>query len=170
MSKKLKLNPSVSYIMGICSHTISNYIGLRSRYEKVVEKFVKISMDEFGIEPNKILISEEHGVSEVKFYNSKLKKLITDALEKKVRLFKYRNDYSAEYVAGMFDAYGGVNPKGPYIDSLDNGEMLILENMGVHTMQQGSKSYIINPGAFVGIITGHSVLASNAKPAKSKSS
>ncbi|EQD34741.1 hypothetical protein B2A_12684 [mine drainage metagenome] len=167
MSKKLKLNPNVSYILGACSHTINEYIGIRSRYEKVVEKFVKLSMDEFGIEPNKVLISEEHGVSDVKFYNSKLKRLLADALERKTRLFKYRNDYSAEYVAGLFDVYGGINQKGPYLISMDSGDLLILENIGIHTMQQGSKSYIINPSAFMGFIANHSVLVSKERYAKS---
>ncbi|MGC8537702.1 MAG: hypothetical protein ACP5MZ_01805 [Candidatus Micrarchaeia archaeon] len=163
MSKKLQLNPNVSYALGACSHTIHDYIGMNSSNEKVVEKFVKIAIDEFGIEPNKILISEERGVSQVKFYNSKLKKLMVDALERKTRLFKYRNDYSAEYIAGLFDVYGGINAKGPYLSGMDNGDMLILENVGIHTMQQGLKSYIINPGTFLDIIAGHSMLVPSSK-------
>lgn len=167
MSKKLSLNPNVSYALGACSHTIRDYIGMSSHNEKVVEKFVKIAIDEFGIEPNKILIGEEQGVSQVKFYNSKLKKLMIDALERKTRLFKYRNEYSAEYIAGLFDVYGGVNAKGPYLVGMDSGDMLILENVGIHTMQQGSKSYIINPGAFLEFVAGHSVLVSSPRATKS---
>ena len=50
---------------------------------------------------------------------------------------------------------------------MDSGDMLILENAGVHTMQQGSKSYIINPGAFLELVAGHSVLVPSQKTSKS---
>lgn len=168
MSKKLKMSPGVSYVLGACSQTMDGPILIKTPYYRVVEKFVKLSMDEFGIAPNKILISEDHGISEAKFYNSKLKKLMVDALERRVRLFKYRNDYSAEYVSGMFDVYGGVNAKGPYICGMGNHDMLILENIGIHTMQQGPKSYVLNPSAFVSLIAGHSVLASKGRLEKDK--
>ncbi len=151
-------------MLGICSQTLEGPILVKTQHSGVIEKFVKLSIDEFGIEANKILISESHGFSEAKFYNSKLKKLMADALERRTRLFKYHNDYSAEYTAGMFDAYGGINQKGLYINGISSSDMLVLENLGIHTMQQGQRSYILNQAAFIDLVAGHSVLTSKVKP------
>ncbi len=154
MATKLKLTPNISYVLGIYDANRKELqpIGIRTKDSSFVERFIKIAIEELGIAPNKIMVDEEG----VHFYNSKLKKLFDKALERRAKIFKYPNDYSSSYLAGLFDCVGGMDRKGIYIRNMDSHDGLLLENLGVHTHQQGSKSYIQNEKIFVGLIAKHS--------------
>lgn len=154
MATKLKLTPPVSYMLGIYSVSRAGMdpIGVRSRNAAVIEKFAKTAMKEFGIEPNKLIVNEG-GIS---FYNSKLKKLFEKALERRTKTFKYDNDYSGNYVAGLFDAAGGGDARGLYIIGIDAHDALLLDGLGIHTMQRGKKHYIMNEKVFMGLVKKHS--------------
>ncbi|HUC38966.1 MAG TPA: hypothetical protein VL944_02450 [Candidatus Acidoferrum sp.] len=154
MSSKLKLSPRVSYLLGIYSANRKEmpYIGIRTKNSHMTEKFIKTAIEELGILPNKILLDEEGA----HFYNSKLKKLFEKALERRMKTFKYLNDYSGNYVAGLFDCNGGMDKKGMYLRNIDVHDGLLLENLGMHTKVQGSKSYIMNEKAFVSFIKEYS--------------
>ena len=73
------------------------------------------------------------------FYNSKIRKLFDGALERRVKIFKYRNDYSSNYLAAIFDCNGGVDRKGLYMRNLENADEMIMENIGFHATKAGSK-------------------------------
>jgi hypothetical protein len=154
MSTKLKLSPEVSYILGIYTsmRKVMEPLGVKTTNTNVIERFIKISIDNLGIEPRKILIGDD-GVS---FYNSKIKKLFEKALERRLITFKYRNAYSGNYLSGLFDVSGGRDRKGLYIRNIDSKDALLLENLGVHTMVQGSKSYVIDESLFMTLIKGYS--------------
>lgn len=156
MSKKLQLNPKVSYLLGLYSagDKAANYIGVKSTENEIIQKFIKYSMEELGIEPNKILIKEHEAL----FYNSKVKKLFEKALERRTKIFKYRNGYSANYFAGIFDICGGIDRKGLFLKMRDLSDILVLENLGIHSREQGSKVYISNQGALAGLIKEYSVI------------
>ncbi len=159
MAKKLKLTEQTSYMLGIYAHSPqepSASVAASSESETAIEKFASIAYKELGIEPNKILISEEKGVYRAMFYNSKLKKLFDKALQRKTRVFKYANAYSAQYVAGMFDAAGGINTKGIFLSGIDDADSLLLQNVGVHEDVQGSKHYVRNQSAFASFIRQYS--------------
>ncbi len=154
MTKKLALNPRISYILGIYSANRKSIqpIGLQTSNNEMLERFIKTSMEELGVEPNKILV-EENGAH---FYNSKIKKLFDRALERRTKTFKYLNDYSGNYIAGLFDCNGGFDRKGMFIKDLDAHDALLMENLGIHLKQQGSKSYIMNENSLVELIKKHS--------------
>ena len=79
------------------------YIGIKTESPSMIEKFIKIAIEELGVLPNKIMLDEEG----VHFYNSKLKKLFEKALERRMKTLDTLNDYSGSYVAGLFDCSGG---------------------------------------------------------------
>jgi hypothetical protein len=164
MAKKLKLTEQASYMLGIYSHSPqepSASVAAESGSEAAIEKFSYIALNELGIEPNKILVSQGEGTYRALFYNSKIRKLFGKALERKTKLFKYENAYAAQYVAGMFDAVGGVNARGLFLSGIDAGDSVILENLQLHTMQQGSKHYISNHTRFTAFVKKYSAKLPN---------
>lgn len=150
MSKQLKLNPRVAYILGLYAYNKGSKatIGVVTKSDEIVQTFVKTALDDFKILPNKILIEAEEDEIQAYFYNSKLKKLFDKALERRERLFKYKNDYSAGYFSGIFAIKGGADSYGLYIRDLDKGDAMLLEKIGFHTETRGSKTYIKNAKTF----------------------
>jgi hypothetical protein len=157
MTKKLKLTPKVSYILGLYSCNKGSAIGIVTKSNEIAARFVKSAIDDFGIAPNKILVEEAEDEQKLYFYNSKLKKLFDRALDTKERLFKYKNDYSANYFAALFDVNGGKDPKGLFIKNLDEKDTSILDDLGFHTTVRGGKTYVLNSGLFLDFIKEFSI-------------
>ena len=160
MSKKLKLSPSVSYLLGIygkCLQEKSALIALVSSNSSSIEKVVKVAIEELGIMPNKLRIADRDGVIIVDFYNSKLRSQLDQALLRKTRIFRHKNAYAMEYVAGMFDASGGSDKKGLYIQNMDPGDYIITEMLGIRTLQRGSKHYVSKNSIFMLLISQYSM-------------
>ena len=157
MTQKLKLNPNICYIIGMYTAGRKEGIGVESSEDSLIERFVKISMDEFSLEPNRIRIEKAHGnITHAYFYNSRIKKFIEKTLERKEHVFKYRNGYSGAYFAGIFDCIGSVEKSGLRMRGLDLSDAMLLEKLGMHT--EGYKSLRIkNQGDFITLIKGFSV-------------
>ncbi len=157
MARKLKLNPKISYVLGVYAYNKGKAIGVVTHNDEIITRFVKVALDEFEIEPTKILIEEDDGEKRAYFYHSKLKKLFDKALETRERIFKYRNDYSANYFAGIFDMIGGRDPKGLFLKELEERDGQLLEFLNFHTKKNGSKTYIVNENTFASFIKEFSV-------------
>ena len=58
MARKLKLTPLTSYALGVYSANKGNDgpIGVATMDNRIIEKFIKIAIEELGVEPNKILV------------------------------------------------------------------------------------------------------------------
>ncbi len=151
MSRKLKLNPKISYMLGLYSHCNQekSAIGITVDNSRTIEKFVEISLKEFNVQPNRILISEEGRNTKALFYNSKLRNLFDKTIARKSKLFKYKNAYAMEYIAGVFDACGKVDNRGIFMEGIDREDQMILENLGIHILQKGKRNYIINDSFFI---------------------
>lgn len=157
MAKKLKLTPKVSYILGLYACNKGKAVGVVTTSDEIVQRFVKAALDDFEIEPNKVLLEGEEEEMKVYFYNSKLKKLFDKALERQDKIFKYRNAYSANFFAGIFDANGGRDGKGLFMRNLDKESTVVLENLNFHTTAAGFKTYIMNENTFAAFIKEFSV-------------
>ena len=67
--------------------------------DALIERFVKIAVQHLKYRcQNKILIKDLGKRKSAFFYNSKLRKLFDNALERKEKIFKYRNEYSSNYL------------------------------------------------------------------------
>ncbi len=156
MTRKLSLNPDVSYMLGVYSASKDEIgdIGVRTGKADIVVRFAKIAIENLGIEANSIKLKD----NVVYFHNQKIKRMFDNALERRTKTFKYINDYSGSYIAGIFDCNGGFDKKGMYIRNLDNNDFLVLENLGIHLKHQGSKSYIMNEKKLVELIKRHSLV------------
>ncbi|MCL4378960.1 MAG: hypothetical protein M1160_04435 [Candidatus Marsarchaeota archaeon] len=153
MAAKLKLSPDVSYMLGVYSAGQRRQpIELTTNDSDMLERFIRIAVNELGVGANKIILKDGGAA----FYNSRLKRLFDKALERRTKTFKYVNDYSGSYLAGLFDCIGGFDRKGMFIRNLEAHDALLMENLGMHLKHQGSKAYIMNENAFAGLISKHS--------------
>ncbi len=160
MTQKLRLTPKTSYMLGMYVQGTRERIGVTSKSEEVIERFVKLAMDEFGIESDHILFEQNDGATTAFFYNSKLKRRFDKALERRERLFKYRNEYSGNYIAGMFDVSGGKDRFGLYFRRLEPTDALILEKLGVHTTGR-ARVRVTHAGELITLIREYSLVMSN---------
>ncbi len=76
----------------------------------------------------------------VYFYHSKLKKFFVELEKYRLQRFKYINDYSASYFAGLFEV-GGFDENGVYVIG-DDVDDLILQNLRFYTFKIKNKIYI----------------------------
>ncbi len=160
MTQKLRLTPKTSYMLGMYVQGTRERIGVTSKSEEVVERFVKLAMDEFGVGPNRILFEQNDGATTAFFYNSKLKRRFDQALERRERLFKYRNEYSGNYIAGIFDMSGARDKAGLYFRRLEPVDALILEKLGIHTTGR-ARVRVTHAGELITLIREYSLVMSN---------
>jgi hypothetical protein len=156
MSKKLKLNPNVAYFLGIYAYSKGKAIGVASSSSTIIERFVKTAIDEFQIETNKILFEETDDGQIAYLYNTKLKKLLDKALERKETIFKYRNAYSGSYFAGIYDIKGGKDVHGVFIRDIVPSDDLLLERLDFHTIKRFGKTYLRSGVTFLSFIKPYS--------------
>ena len=141
MTRKLGISPDVSYMLGICNGNRSaSLISVATASTELVQRLVRIAVS-LGTNLDAIQIKKEGYVSIVSIKNSKLKKLLDNALDKRERIFKYKNEYSASYFAAMFDCRGGADNRGIFI-MMKPYDSIILERIGFHTATSSGKCYI----------------------------
>ena len=158
MSNKLELNPDVSYMLGTYKTNRKDEpcICLETDNERMLQRFVQIAVQKLGVKPDKMLIETTEVGTKALFYNSKLKRLFEQALDDRERIFKYKNEYSASYIAGMFDANGGIDKKGIFIRG-DRTDSMILERLGFHTTNNGVKCHVRNGKQLIAFIKPYSI-------------
>lgn len=138
MSKKLPMSPDMSYMLGVSRISKEEpAVSVMSRNDEVVERFVRIALSQLDVAPEKIMFEEEDGLKRAMFFNSKAKKLMTKALEEREHLFKYKNDYSGSYFAGLFDARGHGSKKGIMTGTRDMVDIIVLERLGFRVSKAG---------------------------------
>jgi intein-encoded DNA endonuclease-like protein len=162
---KQRLNPEICYLIGLCDRR-KDSLYVSSNEDAVIERFAKILVEEFGIAPGKISVSA-HGKETIAYtYNSKAMKFIKDVLKRRHEVFKYANDYSANYFAGLFDSRGYVSEKGFEFRSIDLADQMVLENLNFHIKRHGSAQAIAEAGAFRAFIKNYSIRMKAASAAK----
>lgn len=169
MAKKLSITPDVSYMLGIYNcNSRKNSIYVSSSNNELVERFVKIAVLNLGVNLDYVHVVKEEDYIEATINNSKLKKLFDKALETRDRAFKYKNEYSASYFAGMFDCKGAVDRKGLFMSGISAYDAVILERIGFHTTGGSGKTYIKNDMDFIMFIEPFSIRAKIIRKANKK--
>jgi hypothetical protein len=159
MARKLSLSPDTSYLLGICNCNIDrSSISVATASNELVQRFVRIAVS-LGTNLDAIQIKKEGYVSTVSIKNSKLKKLLDSALEKREKIFKYKNEYSASYFAAMFDCNGVADNRGVFIRGMKTYDSIILERIGFHTTTSSGKCYIRKALDFMMFIAPFSIKA-----------
>jgi len=160
MAKKLTISPDTSYMLGIYSCN-SNYdnISLSTSNEEMIERFVKIALFNLDVKMENMNIVDEDKYFQATIRNSKVKKLLDNALKIRDKIFKYKNEYSASYFAGIFDCNGAIDRNGIFLKRMGNYDVVLLERIGFHTKTSSNKTYIKNDMDFIMFITPCSIKA-----------
>ncbi|MCL5117390.1 MAG: hypothetical protein M1124_00995 [Candidatus Marsarchaeota archaeon] len=162
---KQKLNPEICYLIGLCDRR-KDSLYVSSNEDAVIERFVKILIEEFGIAPGKISVSA-HGKETIAYtYNSRAMKFLKDVLKRRHEVFKYANEYAANYFAGLFDARGYVSERLFELRPLDLADQRILENLNFHLKTHGGGRMVVEAGAFRAFIKNYSIRMKAASAAK----
>ena len=160
MTKKLPISPDTSYMLGIyrCNNSHVN-IFLETSSRELVERFIKIAVMELDTHQDAITITDDGEITSVEIKNSKLKKLLDAALDRRDQIFKYKNEYSASFFGAMFDCKGSVDKRGIFIRGVNAYEKIMLERIGFHTTTNGGRCYIRGNNEFLKFIVPFSIRA-----------
>lgn len=169
MAKKLPVSPDTSYMLGIyrCNSSHRN-ISLQTSSKELVERFVKIAIMDLDTKAGAIRITNEDRITKVEADNSKLRKLLDKALDSRDRIFKYKNEYSASYFAGMFDCNGASDRRGVFVRGMSAYDKILLERIGFHTATNAGRCYIKKSMDFVMFIAPFSIRAKSISPERKK--
>ena len=143
---KFTMNQSRAYILGLwrCRRTKEG-VGVEGHHE-VCETFLRACLSEKLAEPDKIKF-EEGPLTRCYFYHSALRTWLDGEVNKREERLKYRNEFAANYFAGLFDAKGGFAVSGegkiPYIVGDQVDEMVLLR-LGFRVKKERGKIAILS--------------------------
>lgn len=135
---KLKLTPQLSYLIGLWKYRRSAE-GLGAQGLDEMCQVFAAELVNCGIaKPEEVKV--EGG--KVYTYHSAYRKFFEDTLARQDEVFKYNNDYSAAFYAGLFDAVGGENAGKVFLARADNADEICLMRMNWKVVRTGGKIWI----------------------------
>ena len=146
---KIKLTPDLSYIIGLWRKSrCPEGIGVEGDRE-VVLVFSQEVLEKQLTTSDKLLTGDE----KVFFYHSAYRKFFQQVEAEQLDRFKYINEYAASYLAGMFDAAGGIDERGvvSIYRSTRQDEMMLLR-LGFQSRRRGERLIIERPLIFLAFI------------------
>lgn len=143
---KIKLTPELAYIIGLWRHRkIDKGIGIKGN-DRLLSVFTKTVIDTGLTEPNKLLTEKDT----VFFYHSAYRKFFQDIESELIERFRYKNEFSKAYLAGLFDSKGGfakgkekTGNRYPYISNADIKDEMIILRLGFRCRFAGKKNILI---------------------------
>ncbi|MEM0142961.1 MAG: hypothetical protein QXL94_03275, partial [Candidatus Parvarchaeum sp.] len=97
---KLKLSRQLCYFAGLQSRfkTENGEVGIKTNKQSLEENFVSVSLNEFKIPPNKILVEiNENGSRHIYFYHSKINKELKQIIKSQTSIFKLPTPEARRY-------------------------------------------------------------------------
>ena len=154
---RFKPTPELCYVAGLAGKSNEperSMIGIRTQDDEIEERFIKYAI-KLGVDTRKIMIEEQGSFKHVYFYHSKLAKMIREVMKERASLPKKKGDLAQAFVAGTFDANGHVTPNSITIRKLEKSDELLLELLGVHTVN----GRVLSIRALLSVISGSSLLS-----------
>jgi hypothetical protein len=151
-----KLTPEISYMIALYSQLPSeDGIGVCSFNEGLAVLFASESLRLKLTAPGKILYKDdERGKKTVFFYNSKLEKFFKKILKEREERFRFINDFSSSYFAGVFDCcFSVVNGK-LGIGKYNLKDALALDRLGFNAQKLRGTLIVGKPVEFLRFIQG----------------
>lgn len=125
---KTKLTPKLAYIIGLW-HTKRTKQGIgMTGNDRLLAVFSQEVISANLTTSDKLLTDK----NSVYFYHSAYRILFQNVIKERTERFKYKNPYSGNYFAGLFDASGGYSPnnKTVYIVNADKKDEIIILRLG----------------------------------------
>ena len=144
---KLTTNPTRAYLLGLWrGRRTKEGVGVEGHRE-VCDAFLKLCLDEKLCQPDKVKF-EEGPVTKCYFYNSAVRAWLDSEVEKREERLRFKNEFAANYFAGLFDAKGGFwdDGKGKICYLIgDREDEIVLLRLGFRAKREGSKVAILSP-------------------------
>lgn len=152
---KIKLTPELSYIIGLWRKCRSfGGLGVKGRKE-ILEIFSKEALDKELTTPDKLLTEDER----VYFYHTAYRKFFQEVEKNQLERFKYLNDYSANYLAGIFDAAGNIDEKGIVsLEKMTKEDEVLFLRLGFKTRRKKDILVMERPLIFLAFIKNYTKL------------
>lgn len=150
---KLKLTPAFAYLAGLVK-----FVNIKTRAiiikgdQKLLEIFTKHLIENKIVQPNKIIVKGDKAYTYHLGYKNFLKKIILEETDR----FKYHNEYSASFLAGLFDYSGKIEDKYITLERWDKKDKLVLENLGFYIEEKNKKILIYHKEMFLKFIKNYS--------------
>jgi len=146
---KVKLTPELSYIIGLWKEARTpSGLGVRGR-EELLSVFSDACLKANVAEPGKIL----SGKDSVYFYHTAYRKFFQKVLDEEEERFRYKNEYSASFLAGLFDAVGEIGPDGTVsFARCTRKDEMVMYRLGFNTTRKAGKTYVVRPLKFLAYI------------------
>jgi len=143
---EIKLTPRLAYVIGLWkTRRTKEGIGIFGG-EGIREVFLKGVLGLKLMEARKIQMHE----NKIFFYHSAYRAFFEGIVKDQCERFAYRNDYAANYLAGMFDGVGGFD-KERGVAYLAVGSMhdeMLLWRLGFRAKKEGKRVMIGKPEEF----------------------
>lgn len=134
---RVKLTPELAYVIGLWSTRKCN-VGICVRGMPHVREYFVNAIIRMGLtSPNKILFSGK----KVYFYHTGYKKFFTEVENDLSNRFRSKNNYSAAFLAGMFDAAGKIQNQNPLLKGISLDKQILIERLGFRLTRY--KEYLI---------------------------
>ena len=158
---KIKLTPQLSYLIGLWKEKRTKEgIGVYGD-EKLLSLFAKAVLENKLSEPNKLLTEKdepEEGTEDeeteelgsIYFYHTSYRKFFQKVIDDELERFKYKNEYSASFLAGLFDAVGGITREGKvYLSKRTQKDEMVLYRLGFNPIKRKGTLYFTRPKKFL---------------------
>ncbi len=155
---KIKLTPELSYLIGLWSRVRSaEGLGIEASKE-LQQLFAQQALAQKVAESDKLLFEE----GKIYLYHGKYRKFFQEIEQEKLERYKYINEYSASYLAGAFDAAGGISEQGiVYLSKFGNSDELLLSRLGFPARRIDGRLAIGRPRAFLAFIKNYTKMFPN---------
>jgi len=145
---KYSMSPSRAYLLGLWKgRRTAEGIGVEGRGD-LCEIFLKACLDEGFASTDKVKFTEDERGSRCYFYNTALRKWLEDEIGKREERLRFKNEFAANYFAGVFDSRGGWRDsvKGELIPYLmgDKIDEIVLLRLGFRVKKESGKLAIIS--------------------------
>ena len=159
---KLKLTPELSYIIGLWKETRTKEgIGVHGT-EEHLSLFSKAVLEAELTEPTKLLTTKQEESEEdfenefakekgsIYFYHTSYRKFFQKVIDDELERFKYINEYSGNFLAGIFDAVGAITEDGKvYLSRCTQKDQMLLSRIGFNPIRKGKLVYFTRPKKFL---------------------
>lgn len=147
---KIKLTPRLAYLIGLWkARKTKEGIGVSGKIE-IRDIFLREVLGMKLTEAKKVQVQENM----IFFYHSAYRAFFQEVVKNQIERFKYKNEYAARYLAGMFDGFGGMSrdKKHAYFaEGTFQDEMLLL-GLGFKVGRRGKKVIVGRPKKFLAFI------------------
>ena len=159
---KMKLTPELSYIIGLWKEVRTKEgIGVHGTEERL-SLFSKAVLESELTESTKLLTTRQEEPEEdlenelaqekgsVYFYHTSYRKFFQKVIDDELERFQYKNEYSANFLAGIFDAVGAIPEDGKvHLSRCTQKDQMLLYRLGFKPIRKNKLVYFTRPKNFL---------------------